>query len=162
LVPVSDDEYARFAEEQVREYAGEKTRAGDWTEAEALRRSREEHAALLADRLRRFGHRIFKVVDAGGTRVGWIWEGPSPLPDPPEGQRWLYQITIAPAHRGRGHGRESLAGIESLLRSEGTTSLQLHVFRWNSTALALYRSAGYAVVYDGANDLNLVKRLDGR
>jgi ribosomal protein S18 acetylase RimI-like enzyme len=88
-----------------------------------------------------------------------VWEGPSPRPDPVEGQRWLYQVTIAPKRRGRGYGRAALERLEPRLRREGVGSLQLHVFRWNAVAISLYRSAGYSVVDEGTTDQNMVKRL---
>ena len=162
LLAVTDAQYREFARAQVIEYAREKALAGDWPEGEATERSRREHAELLADRLRPAGHRFFAIVDLDGRALGWIWEGPAPLGRRVEGQRWLYQITLDESVRGRGIGRAALVALEAILAREGIRSLQLHVFRWNTIALELYRSAGYTPVCEGSSDLNLVKTFDAR
>lgn len=47
LVPMSEAEFAAYLERAVREYADEKVRAGNWTQAIALERSRAEYDQLL-------------------------------------------------------------------------------------------------------------------
>ena len=50
--------------------------------------------------------------------------------------------------------RRALAAVEALARTQGATSLGLHVFAFNEGAQALYRRLGYQVA-----SLNLLKPL---
>jgi ribosomal protein S18 acetylase RimI-like enzyme len=159
LLPLDDAEYREFAEIQVVEHADQEQRAGFWSKEEALARSREESADLLADRLRARGHRFFKALGPGGGRVGWAWDGPPPAALGLVNHRWLYQMTVEAPLRGKGYGRAMLAALEAMLAAEGVDNLRLNVYAWNTIALSLYRSAGYEVVYDGEKEKNMVKRL---
>ncbi len=159
LLPLDDAEYREFAEMQIVEHADQERRAGFWSQEEALARSREESADLLADRLRARGHRFFKAVGASGERVGWAWDGPPPPALGLVNHRWLYQITVEAPLRGKGYGRAMLAALEAMLATEGVDNLRLNVYTWNTVAMSLYHSAGYEIVYDGENEKNMVKRL---
>ena len=159
---MSDVEYAEFADLQIEEYARQKARAGDWSAEEALDRSAAEHADLKRDRLRTAGHRFFTAVDDSGRRLGWIWEGPPPPSARPGPRRWLYQITVVERLRGRGFGRGMLDALVARLARDGVDRLELHVFKWNEVAIALYRSAGFEVCDEGPTDLNLGRDLRPR
>jgi hypothetical protein len=52
LLPLTDAEYAEFAERQVTEVARQHVNAGEWPTAEALTHAREECTDLLTDILR--------------------------------------------------------------------------------------------------------------
>jgi hypothetical protein len=78
LQPLTDDEYADFAERQVAESARQRILADEWTPEVAPALARAEAADLLADRLRGAGHRFLKGVAPDGTLVGWLWVGPTP------------------------------------------------------------------------------------
>ena len=56
-------------------------------------------------------------------------------------------ICLAPAHQGRGHGREALTLLEGYCRGVfGLSKLTLRVRADNGPAVALYRKAGYREV----------------
>lgn len=109
LIPLNDPEYGDFAERQVAESARQRVQAGEWTLADAHQHARSEQADLLADRLRGQGHTFWKGVHtADGAVVGWVWVGPGPAFLEQYGvrdlarARWLSQITVQDAVRGRG------------------------------------------------------------
>src|SRR5919202_2296977 len=78
LLPLTDAEYADFAEGHVAEAARQRVEAGERTPAEAPERARLEQADLLADRLRSQGHTFLKGCTADGGVVGWLWISPAP------------------------------------------------------------------------------------
>jgi RimJ/RimL family protein N-acetyltransferase len=56
---------------------------------------------------------------------------------------WLMQVTIDPARRGQGLGREAMALLEDEARRLGAPRIELNVFGGNEAARSLYRSLGY-------------------
>ncbi len=160
LESVSAAEYEAFVDEQIKEYADQKVRAGQWRPEEAEALSRHSVEGFLPRSGPTRGHRIWKAVDPRGARVAWIWVGPPPvkLLDIST-KRWLYQITVEPSKRGQGYGRAALSAVESVLAAEGVQELYLNVFRWNTVARALYDSMGYEVVHDGETDAGMRKVL---
>ena len=73
LAPMTMPEFAVFQERDIQEYADEHVLAGNWSEPEALQRSRQEHARLLPKGLRTRDHHFFTIQDAAGQAVGVIW-----------------------------------------------------------------------------------------
>ena len=159
LVAMSDAERREALEWEAVDYAEAKARAGIWAREGSLDRARDEIASLLGTDFRERGHAFFVGVDETGRRVGWVWYGPVPGPAPPPGTRWLFQIVVEGNLRGRGYGRGLLSALEQRLVDEGASELRLNVFRWNTSAVALYSSSGYGVVAQGPGSLEMGKRL---
>ena len=168
LVPLSDAEYAIFAERQVAESARQGLHAREWTPTEAEQRARAANADLLADRLRSLGHEFRKGVTTTGELVGWLWIAPAPTfleqygPPALARTRWLGQITVADELRGRGYGRALLTALHEHLAAEGVEALYLRVHDWNTVARRLYARCGYELVRQFATDAHLRKRLTPR
>src|SRR5439155_20494712 len=101
------------------------------------------------------GHRFFRALATEGP-VGWVWEGPSPVAAP---GRFLYQITVEEALRGRGLGDATLGALERKPAREGVPQLMLNVFRWNEAALRMYERRGYEVVTEFPVSMHLRKLL---
>lgn len=73
--------------------------------------------------------------------VGFAMYGPDPDDN---GQLWLYRLMIDKAHQGKGLGRAALQEIITHVRHElGAPLLRLGVRTDNTTATALYKSAGF-------------------
>ena len=141
LRPMSADYFATWNERLVVEYAKEKVEAGVWTEEHALELSKAEQAESLPDGMQTAGHDLFVAV-VDGEIIGNLWLFTDPkLPVP---STYIYDIEITEAHRGRGLGRQLLDAAESWSAEHGSTSVRLNVFAPNTTARALYESAGYA------------------
>jgi GNAT superfamily N-acetyltransferase len=165
LLPLTDAEYADFAEGHVAEAARQRVEAGERTPAEAPERARLEQADLLADRLRSQGHTFLKGCTADGGVVGWLWISPAPaflerygVRDPARA-RWINQITVRDDLRGRGYGQALLAAIHANLAVQGAEAVYLRVYDWNTAARRLYARCGYEVVRQFATDAHLRKRL---
>jgi GNAT superfamily N-acetyltransferase len=161
LIPLTDAEYASFAEQSVVETARQHAMSGEWTQAEAMGRAREEEAELLADRLRGVGHYFFKAVDHQRRCVGWIWVSPGPefLGVDRQGKWWLSQITVEEGMRAKGVGRAMLAALHAWLAGRGALELWLRVYDWNEPARRLYAGMGYEVARRFDIDAHLRRRI---
>jgi len=166
LVPMTDAEYAEFAEAQVAEHARQRVNAGEWTLDEAVARARQDTEDLRSDALRGAGHAFYAGVDAAGARVGWLWIAPGTLPFLDRygvanlsRVRWLGQITVEESLRGRGYGRALLDALHRRLASEGVFELYLRVYDWNDAARRLYAGSGYEVVAQFPTDAHMRRRL---
>ncbi|MCB9688985.1 MAG: GNAT family N-acetyltransferase [Alphaproteobacteria bacterium] len=59
---------------------------------------------------------------------------------------WVDGIALLPAARGRGLGRRLLTAAVRLLRERGPDEIRMMVMATNTTAMALYRSAGFETI----------------
>jgi len=134
----------------------------------------EPVADLFADGLPA-GVTFVAVPDrADGTEPGALDASASTDPvgyQPPVGYVHAYdtgyvsELVVAPAHRGRGHGRALLSRALAELRSRGVAAATLEVAADNDPARSLYESLGFAVAqripdrYESSDGLRLTRSL---
>ena len=143
--PMTDAEFAEWQDDLARAYADEQVQSGNWAPEEALDRAREDSATRLPQGRDTPGMLFLTGLRPDGEPVGRIWlsvEHPKGTAD----CAFLYDIEVDAPHRGRGYGRALLRAAEEAARSRGVSALELNVFGGNAAAIALYASAGYAVV----------------
>jgi ribosomal protein S18 acetylase RimI-like enzyme len=139
FVPMVGDELRSWLELSSRTYVRESTAAGNDAARTELAVA-EILARVLVDDQPADGHLIGALVVDTGV-VGHLWVGREDDAD------WMvWDIEIAPQHRGRGYGRQAMLLAEELARAEGGRRIELNVFGRNDVARALYRSLGYAEV----------------
>ena len=154
LQPMDDETFAAWQEASIRDYAADKVEAGAWPASDALERSRREFAQELPDGRATAGHEVHSIVTDAGERVGMVWFATE---ERPFGRVvFIYDISIEPAHRRRGHAQAALAEVEAYAREHDCVGVQLHVFGGNTGARALYRRAGFV-----ETDVTMLKRVDG-
>lgn len=79
---------------------------------------------------------------------------------------YVAELAVAPAHRGRGHGRTLLSTCLAELRARGVERAELEVAADNDRARSLYETLGFEVVerrenrYDTEDGLLMRARLD--
>jgi ribosomal protein S18 acetylase RimI-like enzyme len=156
LIPMSAATFADYLEASNVEYANDKVAAGQWSEAEALDKAREESARLLPQGLDTPENWLFDIVADDGpthdTPVGMVWiarqtRGGKPV-------AFVYDVLIHPAHQRQGHARRAFQALEQEVALRGMAGIALHVFGHNSAARALYERLGF-----GVTNLNLFKPL---
>lgn len=142
LVPLPGAQLDEYLEPEIRGYADDHVRDGQWSPAEALERSRAEFRELLPQGVDTPDHHL-RVVVAGPDNppVGWLWyalrkDGPAPY-------LFIYNLTIFEAYRGRGYGEAALRALEPIARALGVARIGLHVFGHNQLAIRLYERVGY-------------------
>jgi ribosomal protein S18 acetylase RimI-like enzyme len=152
LEPMDDATFAAWEQASIRDYAAEKVEAGAWPASEALERARREFVDLLPDGRATAGHEVRSIVNAAGERVGMVWFATE---DRPFGRVvFIYDLSIEPAHRRRGHAQAALAEVEAYARAHGCVGVQLHVFGSNAGARELYRRIGFV-----ETDVTMLKRV---
>ncbi|MEV7612947.1 GNAT family N-acetyltransferase [Streptomyces sp. NPDC089799] len=134
--PMTEAEYGPWLARAVVTYAEEWTSRGMPEEA-ARAKSEADHAASLPQGLRTPGADLV-VLEADGEPVGHVWLAR------PGGEAYVYDVEVAAAHRGRGHGRSLMLLAERTALATGHRTLGLQVFEGNTPARRLYESLGYA------------------
>ena len=140
LEPMSEAEYRVYLEKLILEYAAEKVRAGNWTEAESLERSRLETEGLLPQGVQTPGNFIHKLLNENGETVGILWY--ARREKPPE-TIFIYDFEIHESFRRRGYASQALLALEQQVRPQGIKKLELHVFGSNVAARELYKKSGF-------------------
>lgn len=74
LEPMPEKDFDAYLESDIRDYAEDKIKSGNWAPEEALERSRAEHAQLLPAGLASPDNYLFNVVEVTSAEtVGVIW-----------------------------------------------------------------------------------------
>lgn len=145
LEKMGEEEFREYLEAAIRNYAGEKVRAGTWDEADSIRLSRETYSRLLPEGADTPDQYLFCVVDEStGKRVGMVWFGVNLTSEEREGA-FIWDILIYPEYRGKGFGKGTMLALEEKVREAGERKITLHVFGHNSIATNLYKQVGYEV-----------------
>ena len=139
LMPMTQPEYEAFLERSIPEYAEEHVRAGNWTEAESLERSRKEFENLLPQGLGTEDNFLYSLVD-GNDAVGMIW---MKIKRNPSISGFIYDVYVGERFRGKGYGKSLMLLLEEKAREMELGSLELHVFGSNHVARKLYETIGY-------------------
>lgn len=104
--------------------------------AQAREKADRDHAALLPDGIAT-PDVMLGVLERHGEAVGTIW-----VAQRSDGA-YVYDVEVAPEHRGLGHGRSLMLFAEADAIAAGATRLGLNVYTDNIPALRLYESLGY-------------------
>ncbi len=153
LEPLTPDEYVVFREWAIHDYATENVRAGDWSDAEATRRSQEDIDQLLPEGERTKGHHLYSIVaEPGNRRVGVVWFSTEGSGSP--GVGFVYNLVVYENYRRKGYAYQAMRDMENIALKEGITRVGLHVFEHNGPAIALYRKLGYVTT-----SINMAKAL---
>ena len=152
LAPMSPDEFRDFFEFSIVDYAQEKVRAGNWSEGEALDKSRQEFWQLLPSGLDTPNHHLYAIREDGGGKVGALWLAVEERRGGTTG--FIYQLHIEEQFRRRGFAAGAMRALEETARTLRVDTLALHVFGHNHAAIALYRKLGYDVT-----NMNMAKKL---
>ncbi|WP_406859769.1 GNAT family N-acetyltransferase [Streptomyces sp. HUAS MG47] len=132
------------------EAAGRRAFAESWSARgipadQARAKAEASHRELLPEGLASPGVAV-QVVTSGGAVVGHVWTGRRKLAPGVQGG-YVYDVEVAPAHRGHGYGRALMLLAERTVAESGTRLLGLHVFADNTPALRLYSSLGYRTTH---------------
>jgi len=151
LVPMTESEFEIYLEKAIPEYAADKAGAGDWSEEEALERSRQSYTALLPQGVNTENHYLYRVqLEESGEKIGVIWM----KDEAPRQQGFIFDIVLDKAQRGKGYGKQTMLALEKIAQGMGLEALALHVFAYNAPAMKLYEKLGYEVTSQ-----NMTKKL---
>ena len=140
LVPMTEADYQVYLARAVAEYAADKVQAGNWSEAEAIEKSRLEFEHYLPEGIHTSGNFVGKLLNENDEPVGYLWY--ARLANKPEAA-FIYDFEIYAPFRRRGYASQALAALEVHAKALGIKKLGLHVFGSNTAARELYKKAGF-------------------
>lgn len=140
LVQMTEPDFQAYLARAIQEYAQDKVQAGNWSQGEALERSRKEFENYLPQGIQTPENYLFSLLNEKGEKVGFLWY--ATLPKQP-GLAFIYDFEIYEPFRRRGYASQALAALEQDAKARGAKQIELHVFGHNTAARLLYRKAGY-------------------
>ncbi|MEV5609805.1 GNAT family N-acetyltransferase [Streptomyces sp. NPDC052225] len=132
---MTEDEFGPWLDRAKEHYARSVAQRGAMEEDARLKAERD-HAALLPEGIAT-PDVFLGVLEHDGERVGTLW-----VAQRSDGG-YVYDVEVAPDHRGQGHGRSLMLLAEADSIAAGATRLGLNVFADNTPAQRLYESLGY-------------------
>jgi ribosomal protein S18 acetylase RimI-like enzyme len=139
LEPIQQEDFERFLEREIRIYAEEHVRNGNWSAQGALERSKAEFAQHLPDGIHSKDQHLYSIVDEQGRKVGVLWVQVR------DQIAFIFDFVIDEEFRGKGYGKQALVAMDEKLKSMDVQSVGLHVFGDNVAAQELYKKAGFQI-----------------
>jgi ribosomal protein S18 acetylase RimI-like enzyme len=139
LEPIQQEDFERFLEREIVNYAADHVRNGNWSPEEALDRSRKSFESLLPDGIHSKNQYIWSILDEENNKVGVLWVQVK------DQKAFIYNFVIDEALRGQGFGKQALAAMDAKLKSMDVQSVALHVFGDNVSAQGLYKKMGFEI-----------------
>lgn len=140
IIPMAEADYQAYLDRIIPEYAAEKVQAGNWSEVDALERSRNEFERLLPQGIHTSDNFVGTLQNENGESVGVLWYE---LSEKRLGTAFIFDFEIYAPFRRRGYASQALAALEPHARARGVKKLELHVFGSNTAARELYKKVGY-------------------
>ena len=142
LRPMTESEYSDWIKDSIKEYAEEKTKAGNFKEETSLSQAEKEFDTLLPDGMETNNHHLFTLChDENKETVGSLWIHVKNE----QKEIFIYDIKIHESKRGLGYGKAALSALDSYARDLGLSKISLHVFGHNKIARSLYQNSGYDI-----------------
>lgn len=139
LDSIQQEDFDRFLERGIREYAEDHVRNGNWPAGGALERSKKEFERYLPDGIHSRDQYVWSILDETNNKIGVLWVQVK------EGKAFIFNFIIDETFRGKGFGKQALAAMDEKLKSMDVESVALHVFGDNRTAQELYKKMGFEI-----------------
>ena len=147
LEPLQQEDFEKFLEREIRSYAEDHLRNGNWIAEGAFERSRKEFEHYLPDGIHSKDQYLWSIL-MGDNKVGVLWVQVK------DRKAFIFDFVIDEEFRGKGLGKQALFAMEEKLKSMNVETIALHVFGDNVTAQELYKKVGFRIV-----DINMLKEL---
>jgi ribosomal protein S18 acetylase RimI-like enzyme len=138
LETIQQADFERFLEREVRGYAAEHVRNGNWPAEGSLERSRKEFESLLPNGILSQNQYLWSICN-GTEKIGVLWV------EVKNGKAFIYDFVIEESFRSRGFGKQALTAMEEKLKAMEVESVGLHVFGDNVGAQELYKKMGFRI-----------------
>ena len=137
---MTQEEFAKFHEDNLEGYAQDIARAFKRPIEGERVRAKEQVTGLLPKGVDTEGHYLFNAIDTkSGNKVGNVWINV----DEAKSRAFLFDIVVYEPFRGKGYGRKIMNLMEKMLKEMKISSVELHVFTYNTVAINLYKTQGY-------------------
>ena len=139
LEPIQQEDFDRMLDTEIRGYAEEHVRNGNWPAEGALERSKKEFDALLPDGIHSKDQYLWSLIDEDSSKIGVLWVQVK------DQKAFIYDFVIEETFRGKGYGKQALMAMDEKLKAMNVESVGLHVFGDNIIAQELYKKMGYQI-----------------
>jgi RimJ/RimL family protein N-acetyltransferase len=139
LETIQEEDFERFLERGIREYAEDHVRNGNWLSEGALERSKKEFEHYLPDGIHSKDQYLYSIINDESNKIGVLWVQVK------DQKAFIYDFVIDEAFRGKGYGKQALIAMDEKLKSMNVESIGLHVFGDNITAQELYKKMGFQI-----------------
>lgn len=137
------ERFPAFAAASEAAFAQDLVTSGRYTPDEAVAESHRQMQLELPHGVDTEGQ-LFFTATAEGVEVGLLWLGVRERGGAPH--VFVLDIEVAAGHQRRGYGRAMMLAVEREARRVGASSVGLHVFGFNTGAIAMYEGLGYRAV----------------
>ena len=141
LRPMTASEYSEWLEESIPAYAADKVASGQWSEEDALEKSRKENDELLPQGLETPDNYLFTITDTSSRAVGMLWFAVKTKFNAKIA--FVYDVSVRPEFQRGGYAMRAFRDLELEVQRQGLSGIALHVFGHNEGARALYSKLGY-------------------
>jgi ribosomal protein S18 acetylase RimI-like enzyme len=148
LKAIQQEDFERFLEHAILDYAEDHVRNGNWSAEGALEKSRKEFERYLPNGIQTPDQYVWSIVDEANHRIGVLWVQVK------DGKAFIFDFIIDEEYRGKGYGKQALTAMDERLKSMGVESVALHVFGDNVSAQELYKKLGFKIT-----DIQMKKNL---
>ena len=138
LETIQQKDFEGFLEREIRSYAEDHVRNGNWSAEGALERSRKEFEQLLPDGIHSKDQYLYSIID-DENKIGVLWVQVK------DQKAFIYDFVIDESFRGKGFGKQALIAMDEKLKAMSVESVGLHVFGDNITAQELYKKMGFQI-----------------
>jgi ribosomal protein S18 acetylase RimI-like enzyme len=139
LEPIQQQDFERFLEREIRNYAEDHVRNGSWPAEGALERSKKDFEHHLPDGIRSKDQYLWSILDEENNKIGVLWVQVK------DHKAFIFEFVIDEGFRGKGFGKQALIAMDEKLKSMNVESVALHVFGDNFIAQELYKKMGFQV-----------------
>jgi ribosomal protein S18 acetylase RimI-like enzyme len=142
LMSMTVEEYGKWLEQALSDYAQDHMRTGNWKPEEALEKASEQFEKILPMGIETPNHFLCSVINESSNEyVGMLWYGTRSSAGKEE--VFIYNIEIDESHRRKGYGTQVMQLLEDEVNQIGLNRISLHVFGHNHPAIGLYEKLGY-------------------
>lgn len=144
LIKMKIENFQKYIDTMLPDYAEEKVKAGAWNKEEAMKKANENFAQLLPYGINTKNHYFNVLLEEDINReVGYMWFHVTQNLSGKEA--FIYDFSIHEEFRGKGYGKKAMKALEDKAREMRLNKILLHVFGHNTRAFELYKKVGYQV-----------------
>lgn len=156
LNKMTQDEFDKFTEWSLKNYANELIESGMEIELTPYEEAKSQFEKLLPNGLKSNDNFLFVAQNEFYEDVGVIWYQINPRNNE---FGFICEFFIYEQHRRKGYGTQVLSAIENDARTHGIKIMVLSVFKYNTPACELYYKSGYIKARERDTSMYLEKKL---
>ena len=141
LAPMSEEDYQRFYNKSLQEYAYNQMKTGNWDAQNAVGMARNDLAEMLPQGLETPNAFLSNIINDAEEKIGMMWfyvdDGR------PKKTAILLEFFLFPPFRGKGLELEALSTFEKGIHAIGVQRVELQVFGHQDEEIAMYTNNAY-------------------